>query len=78
MPATVTNMTSLKVTFDERIAAAARQAAAAASVAPEKWVNDQLARVLLLRTLDRIQERNPEPLTEQAAERVVYDHERGP
>jgi len=73
MRATVTDMASWKVALDERVAAAARQAAASAGVEPEVWVNDQLARVLFLQTLDRVQERNPEPLTEHAAERVIYD-----
>lgn len=73
MRATVTDMAGFKVTLDERVAAAARAAAASAGVDPQVWVNDQLARVLFLQALDRVQQHNPEPLTEQAAERVIYD-----
>lgn len=73
MGATLTAMADLKVTLGERVAAAVQQAAAAAGVDPATWVNDQLAKVLFLQTLTGVQQRNPEPLTEQAAQRVIYE-----
>lgn len=73
MGATPTAMADLKVALGERVAAAVHQAAADAGVDPGTWVNDQLAKVLFLQTLTGAQQRNPEPLTEQAAQRVIYE-----
>lgn len=60
------------VRLTEQVAARVEQAAAAEGVDPEQWVNDRLARDLFLETLEEVQARNPEPLSEEEASEIVY------
>jgi hypothetical protein len=41
-------------------------------VDPEQWVNDRLARELFLAKLDEVRARNPAPLSEDEAAKIVY------
>lgn len=63
---------SRTVRLDDQVAARVEQAAAAEGVDPEQWVNGRLARDLFLERLDEVQGRNPEPLSEDQAAKVVY------
>ena len=60
------------VRLNERVAAMVEQAAAAEGVDPEQWVNTRLARDLFLEKLDEVQARNPGPLSEEQAAKIVY------
>jgi hypothetical protein len=60
------------VRLNQQVAARIERAAAAEGVDPERWVNDRLARDLLLAKLDEVQARNPDPLSEEEAAKVVY------
>ena len=61
------------VRLNERVAAMVEEAAAAEGVDPEQWVNARLARDLFLLKLDEVQARNPQPLSEEQAAKVVYE-----
>lgn len=60
------------IELDERLAREVERAAAAEGVDSQRWVNDRIARALFLSTLDDVQRRNPEPLSEEQAAEVVY------
>lgn len=60
------------VRLNEQVAARVEEVAAAQGVDPEQWVNDRLARDLFLTKLDDVQARNPEPLSEDEAGKIVY------
>jgi hypothetical protein len=72
-PGTLASMSGTRtVQLTEQIAARVEEAAAAQGVDPEQWVNDRLARDLFLAKLDDVQARNPEPLSEDEANKIVY------
>lgn len=62
------------VRLNERVAAMVERIAAAQGVDPEQWVNARLARDLFLVKLDDMQARNPEPVSDEQADEVVYRH----
>lgn len=72
-PGTLASMSGTRtVRLTEQIAARVEEAAAAQGVDPEQWVNDRLARDLFLAKLDDVQARNPEPLSEDEANKIAY------
>jgi hypothetical protein len=60
------------VRLNEQVAARVEEVAAAQGVDPEQWVNDRLARELFLAKLDEVRARNPAPLSEDEAAKIVY------
>jgi hypothetical protein len=58
--------------LNEQVAARVEEVAAAQGVDPEQWVNDRLARELFLAKLDEVRARNPAPLSEDEAAKIVY------
>lgn len=61
------------VRLNEQVAARVEEVAAAQGVDPEQWVNDRLARELFLAKLDEVRARNPAPLSEDEAAKIVYE-----